>query len=168
MESKYYTPDTIEEVFEQLIYNKEIYIKGGDDDIFLFKIRPNKLPTDIFNFLEITNKVVSNNKVEYDFSSDSFLIKYLDQQDIEDLGFKNITNVCKDEENNIAMSIKLPSTKHHGGGFRILTFNLDTKELKIFNDRVDEASWTHYGCLFQGIVNNKSELKKILQQVGIL
>lgn len=80
-------------------------------------------------------------------------IKYLDQEDIESLGFNH----------NPKTSIKNVFTLKTTDETYILKFKVHMR--KNFNVSIqDDKSF----CYFEGLIKNKSELKKVLQLIGVL
>ena len=91
-------------------------------------------------------------------------VKYLDKEDIESLGFisSNVIDVLKEEDEFIK-------------GFEKNTYILyiqEDKKLVIYNQKEYDISnkitgnWTEE-ILFKGLIKNKSELIKLLKQLGI-
>jgi len=137
-ESKYYTPE-IEEFhvgFEFDAYNKELKPKGNE----WFKYTLG-LGTD-----------AQWGRIEEDLEKKHIRVKYLDQEDIESLGFKESPrggrwDLKVDEYNDIQLYMDLIDNWKLGLG------------LSIYGD--------HGGIVFQGYIKNKSELKKLLKQLGV-
>jgi hypothetical protein len=75
-------------------------------------------------------------------------VKYLDKEDIESLGFKNDGDRFWD-----------------GGNYEIL-FNSHSSKLRI-REIFYESSGDTYDVRFDGIIKNKSELKRVLKQLDI-
>lgn len=81
-------------------------------------------------------------------------IKYLDQEDIESLGFKYIkTQPGLNEDYFEYMQEEF--SKYY------LEFDYDTKYLRTYFS-LEEGDST----IFAGVIKNKSELKKLLKQIG--
>ena len=121
--NKYYTPE-LEEIFNspELIYSENIHINP-----YVYRDE-----TKIINLKE-------------DFDINIVKVKYLDQEDIESLGFikdKTIDNYWK--LNNIVLRIK---------NFKISIY--------VYDD------YTVDKLIFEGIIKNKSELIKLLKQLNI-
>ena len=82
-------------------------------------------------------------------------VKYLNKEDIESLGFKHILGryfmncIINDEKEEIYLEESYPAGSHSICICNGLSFE-------------DEISW------FRGIIKNKSELKTIMKQIGIL
>ena len=96
------------------------------------------------------------------FSYINYRVKYLDKSDIEELGWFLDTNIGKSwyysHVNNIGDKSLFAKTKDY------YLDTTDFKEIVIHNDG-DYDDRTNY---FQGTIKNKSELKKLMQQIGIL
>lgn len=82
--------------------------------------------------------------INYHYHKDRIRVKHLDQQDIEDLGFKPLTEIMW---NNGDWTITLVGRK------------TENPHYKITNSTY--SSWV----VFQGTIKNKSELKRILKQI---
>ncbi len=112
--------------------------------------------------------------------SDTFRVRYLNQKDIKEIGFnqlnKNIWIGYTDfllDKINPEYGFYLHSTIH----FPIKQFRdsdkLELKFLKIYVHRYFEESMDIYKSdesilVFEGLIKNKSELKKVLIQLGII
>jgi len=165
MGNKFYTPTTQEEVVLYIMDNLRIWTSDTNPTTNEpFELRFNRnAPTALNSLLQIYNVVhFANGSVEYDFSPESFRIKSLDREDIESLGFVH------DGERDY-------------GGYRtcyILTINDSIGEnrmgyslthLYTTNRVIINIHEGYYdGCIFDGNIKNKSELKKALIQVGVL
>ena len=88
----------------------------------------------------------------HNFEIEKSRVKYLDKQDIEDLGFK------EDENNSTPDRLNLELYKN---GFTIGVVLYNVTELIIYKYTGKED------VLFRGTIKNKSELKKLLKQIGI-
>ena len=98
-------------------------------------------------------------------------IKYLDREDIESLGF---------EYDNNGEPIPLREPENEGDLYDFpLAFNLDTQLengicyiLYLYKDGVVWIDWIKdcagMGYVFKGVVKNKSELVKLMEQLNIL
>ena len=91
--------------------------------------------------------------------------KYLDQEDIESLGFylnyrfedKLLFVNCNDFSTIVDSSNKIVEEK----ALKLYTVRLES------NQTVTIRGWLHYDPIFfQGIIKNKSELKQILKMIG--
>lgn len=91
-----------------------------------------------------------------------YRVKYLDQEDIESLGF-NMNPI-----NNRVFSKKSESAKEfyiNTGWSSPVTDKISTVITNIIRD--DNMRIKHEHFLFNGIIKNKSELKRILKQIGV-
>jgi hypothetical protein len=79
----------------------------------------------------------------------NFRVKYLDREDIESLGFKFDKFWIREEKGSIYLF-----------NFYGLTYFNSTRTIKIWLRDTDE-------CIFAGTIKNKSELKRLLKQLGI-
>ena len=145
MENKYYTPEIsefsigfeYEVVYEDNSVDKYMF---GEDlenaDGFIPWITPDY-------FL----KLLSENKIR---------AKYLDQEDIESLGWE----VCASSGDYTEFNLKSEPTYNTflsiGIGYKII----DNYNVKICNNLGDNI-------MFQGTIKNKSELKKLMQMLNI-
>lgn len=97
-----------------------------------------------------------------ELSLSSFRVKYLDQEDIESLGFI----ITKDNEE---IELSLESKRYIGGPSAcddykiIILYGLDNKEMWIYKKCNNGYEYD----LFKGFIKNKSELKKLLKQLNI-
>jgi hypothetical protein len=134
MQSKYYTPN-----IEEFHVGFEFYIKD-DKNIFTNHF----VKEDIFCRTDLLKKYIKEN---------FYQIKYLDQEDIESLGFK------LDQKNKDGYSFIYRNMID--GDYMLWT--KDFNKLEIFNmmgNKTNEIS-------FEGFIKNKSELKKLLKQLQI-
>jgi len=105
-----------------------------------------------------------------------YRVKYLDKEDIESLGFKYDNNAEPYPERD---PVALSTTKGLGHIYHSLqAFDLDTQLedgicyiLYLYSDGVVWIEWIKdcigMGYIFKGILKNKSELTKLLKQIGI-
>ena len=150
MENKYYTPE-ISEFY--VGFEFEIASYGG-------KMLPgsptikewiqDKLTSDLYDINYILD-IYNEGKQCTDIR-----VKYLDQSDIEELGFKLIFNDIGIEYWKL-------------GNFELRT-DVDLG-VYIDSDNLYSIFYNPYGkqynCVFSGVIKNKSELKKILQMLNI-
>tara|TARA_R110000765_G_scaffold26628_8_gene64947 strand:+ start:1074 stop:1544 length:471 start_codon:yes stop_codon:yes gene_type:complete len=156
MQKTYYTPK-IEEFhvgfeFEVLMYYK-------NDPVWIDRTFCN------------TDSVQS---IEMSHSKDSFRVKHLDREDIESFSKTDFPEVKFEYDNN---SEPIPSRdgKYLCPTAYALDDQLHSGELwMLYHYEEDNMVWIEYikdcggmGYIFKGIVNNKSELKRILKQLGI-
>jgi hypothetical protein len=113
-------------------------------------------------FLPLTMNGVGQDVVQY-HRNDVYRVKYLDQEDIESFGFKlHGKAVCKWYRLEGMFDDGFAS---YGKWTKIQLLHCDDGKIKIL---AYEFSWEEKeSVLFQGQVKNKSELKKILKQIGI-
>lgn len=144
MKNKYYTPE-IEEFQEGLEFESNVY----DEDIDIFTNVWEKHIYDYRSGLE--------NELIHTYNDGEIRVKCLDQEDIESLGFKytgkaiDLWFIAKGE-----FKIGTWTSYELSMNYGIHDCRCHIKAL----DRGDDVT------LFQGIVKNKSELKKVLKQIG--
>jgi hypothetical protein len=150
---KYYTPD-ISEFFVGLEYEAHTW----DGESFSWC-------EDIFDQHTFDSEIHTSDGGErpftlYDVSRSVVRVKYLDIKDIEELGFKHIYTDHR--------PVHLGGSPYAWGFIRniptnneySILYNFDTNILKL------QAAYVK-GVLFNGFIKNKSELKKLLTQLGI-
>lgn len=143
MESDYYTP-TIEEFhvgFESEIFAPEVVQWGR----YVWKF-----DDDPVYFRKLSDE-------------EAHRVKYLDKEDIESLGFE-----VEEETNNghtWLLNFKVLDKEYEWDYDTVASYNINNKTLTIDNGN----RWPdEYECLVTDIkIKNKSELKKILNQLGI-
>lgn len=165
MEDKYYTP-TVEEIIDHIIYGEKIYTIINDEYIHI-NIQPN--PTGLINFIESNNLYMDKygNKI-HGITPELYKIKYLDREDIESFGFKFKSKLI-DDWYRLDTSIRIYS------GYYFTGFKLIHDRENSFKDESDHKYnikiLAEYNggedVLFEGIIKNKSEFKKLLIQLGI-
>jgi hypothetical protein len=138
MENKYYTPSI-----------EEFYV-GFEYDTF---IAPNEhREGNGWISVKFPDPFTGSNlgPIKRRLSEDNIRVKYLDKEDIENLGFINIDHEY----------FRL-------GDYLIQNF-FDRKELRIFKAENEQYfdEYTHYS-LFHGTIKNKSELIKLLKQLEV-
>lgn len=139
--NKYYTPD-IEEFhvgFEYEKFEKTLVY----DNQWRFKLNKYK-----FNTKHVTNTFFNYNFVE-DLKEDKIRVKYLDQEDIESLGFKY---------------------QKHNTYYKKLTDKILLR-LETLKDNILLIEYFVNGSSassFMVVIKNKSELKKLLKQLKII
>lgn len=149
MESKYYTPD-IEEFYIGFEY--EIYSEGLDDASvedfcgwYKYQFRKKSCFRDIDDIEKFINQI---------------RVKYLDQEDIESLGFilkgKSIDLWFERE------SIYLRDDGHHLKNIK-LQYGLHDQRMRIEFIYTSGEEQIH----FEGNIKNKSELDKLIKQLNI-
>ena len=148
MENKYYTPEI-----------EEFHV--GFECEFIGDRRTNwiKCVIDWMNINFITTfRELAENK---------YRVKYLDREDIEELGWENrsVINIWSENDEIIdGFSLSAGETDTY-----VLLYDESTNVLGIYLQRIyNEASgnWSEY-IMFSGTIKNKSELKKLMVQLGI-
>lgn len=151
-ESKYYTPE-VEELFCHLINEGIVYSKViGDEGWKSFLHEADNIPTLVKSFVEMNDYTSESG---YDINEDLYRLKYLDQKDIESLGF-----VAKTPYDGMFRSNKFIK-------YETIDYTLNL----LFNDGntwVEMYVMCNHGSetLFYGRCKNKSELKRVLKQIG--
>lgn len=141
---KYYTPE-----LEEFYYGFKYYYREYEKSKYVDCIFGDINDTDLNDIIEEIN----DGKVK---------VKYLDKEDIESLGF----NITKDNEE---IELSLESKKYIGGPSAgddykiVILYGLDNKEMWIYKQCNNGYEYD----LFKGLIKNKSELKKLLKQLGI-
>jgi hypothetical protein len=157
--SKYYTP-----TYGDFYLGQELLDSGLRFKIKLYGI------DELVQFF-LSNNYYENNEIScYGISLENYRIKYLDTEDIESLGFEFLP---KKSLKGLTHRYKIEGVHN-----RILDGYDDTMwwncYLKHYPDRNiieiigDISSGTQNEKFFEGVVKNKSELKKVLQMLGIL
>jgi len=96
-------------------------------------------------------------------------VKYLDQEDIESLGWSQemVLNVWSETENDFVNGF-IYSTNEKDK--YVLLYDTETNTLGIYLQRIYNqisGNWEEHK-MFSGIIQNKSELKKLMYQLQIL
>lgn len=144
MENKYYTPE-IEEFhvgFEyEAFHNKEWFFEEGGNQWVKSKV---SLGTDILT-------------LNYAINCDFVRVKYLDREDIESLGL---------EYDNNAEPIPARDYPH-----MLIPTAYAKEDWMLYHYEYDSVIWIENykedSFYFKGVIKNKSELKKLLKQLGI-
>lgn len=137
---KYYTPEISE------------FFVGFEFEILYKEWEKSNYSTTHIN-LYLINSNIDLNKIR---------VKYLSKEDIESLGF----NITKDNEE---IELSLESKKYIGGPSAgddykiVILYGLDNKEMWIYKQCNNGYEYD----LFKGLIKNKSELIKLLKQLGI-
>lgn len=154
MENKYYIPDISEfYVGFEFEYNDSDLIEEFQ------KIKFNWAWADIvYDDYEHLTK---------DDLEDVYRVKYLDSEDLENLGFikENKFNICivgDEEDEDLEWDLFYKKVTY---GFLSCHVNYTDKVVTIHKDRMDKESATESIILYRGILKNKSELIKILKNV---
>jgi hypothetical protein len=150
---KYYTPSISEFCvgFEYQTNSMAIYMGLNENGVW-----SKTLTVGVDDFLDETIADIGW-ALEHD-ESPSVRVKYLDQEDIESLGFKftgKAIDIWFEKEGNFNIG--------SWTSYKIkMQYGLHDNRLKINAvDALDEH------CLFQGTIKNKSELVKLLKQLGL-
>lgn len=144
MENKYYTPG-----IEEFYVGFEYEFRDTDGDWWVKRI---PCAEDIVR-LENATALVENKE------NLPFRVKYLDQKDIESFGFVENSSgefILKSNEDITSNFFLIRKHNHFNNKFTI------EKYFYISNDGYNKFH------KFEGIIKNKSELKRILQQIGIV
>ena len=137
-QNKYYTPD-ISELFNDFEYE---YFQGDKWNTEGFTIYSPVLVKDILDRLKLG----------------MVRVKYLDSQDIEECGF----NIFEKESLYSPNAISYHK-KHGFGEFYIEYIDYDYPTRITYKRNNERFEY----CMFEGFIKNKSELKKLLKQLGI-
>lgn len=146
---KYYTPSL------------EEFCIGFECETRVASFEENWKKTTIYaEFKDGWNSNLEELLIAYEDGYLEFRVKYLDQSDIEELGFIFTGK-------SIDVWFKKDVHETPGGRHKLthvtLHYNLQDHELKIDCYFGKE----HEGCLFEGFIKNKSELKKVLNMLNI-
>jgi hypothetical protein len=161
MKDKYYTP-TLEELISHVIKGEIVYVNIYGNSRLL------ELPTEnsilyLMAFLKCHANIVGRSIVDLD--PDQFRVKYLDEEDIISIGFKNPSySVCTWYELEGHFEDSFAS---YGYWSKIVLIHcgLDNK-IKIL---AYEYSWDEKETvLFAGTIKNISEFKTLLKQLNLL
>jgi hypothetical protein len=145
--NKYYTP-SIEEFhvgfeYEELRIITEGYIETTEDCDFTENTEGATWTSTTFNIIQESDWEDLKYRFRYEKYNKAYhRVKYLDKEDIESLGFKYIM------------------TSYNG------YYKKDNIELGVAYDKRIQIK-TDEGFVFLGIIKNKSELKRLLNQLGI-
>lgn len=161
--SNYYTPD-ISEFHVDFEYEEEdtIYTDKG-----WYTKKSNIFKKCIYGNDSYIQNYYLNERIKRNLFVNKVRVKYLDRQDIEELGF--IQNTFIDgstSETHISASLKNNDIEIYLG-YSPETYRLNIRkyipEFSKYLDRID------YKCepLFNGFIKNKSELKTLLKQLNI-
>jgi len=152
MEAKYYTPE-IEEFHIGFEYEQKYIVQQSESVIIEWRKRLIEKVREI----PLVEFIMKDPKMD----GSQIRTKYLDASDIEELGF---TFTGK----SIDIWFKKNVSETPGGRNKLthvtLHYNLQDHELKIDCYFGEE----HEGCLFEGFIKNKSELKVLLKQLNTL
>lgn len=155
MESKYYTPEGKEfrhgDILEWKRTNENNWRKLEYDASIEFHLEENNIDSDTYP-IRVALYNIGNHK-----SPIELRVKYLDKEDIESLGFKQISKY-KYQSEKTWLGIGTGDDKKVN-----IIYDLSSHELMIWfqTNRGEED------ILFDGKINNLSELKVLIKQLGI-
>ena len=160
--NKYYTPE-IEEFYIGFEYEMIQYLEPPKFDTITSNIMNNPkvkwhkhIIRNINQISEISNITYINNGEYKEWIGDAIRVKYLDQEDIESLGFKFLTTE-KFGNTNSKIFIKYGQDCY----FKLTLFG-DNGEINI------RSKYNNIDCGITNLtIKNKSELKKLLKQLNI-
>lgn len=142
MESKYYTP-TVDEFY--IGFEFELKMIDWEKKVF-----------DNSNFYK------SYDNVEGCIIRKSIRVKYLDKEDIERLGFNTSEFQEMDDTGIYSMYSSRKSKPMY-----IIQFDENSTELVIQMEREKFLRNPAFDTIFKGVIKNKSELIKLLKQIGL-
>lgn len=151
MENKYYTP-TIEEfhVGFEYEYFDSIYSRWRTYILY----EEYTLPTQ--DMLEDYNPFWQTKNLS------SFRVKYLDREDIESLGLKFDDIRCDDNYNEWECYFSISNEIKFG-----ISVKKSEEDIPYISIYPDHKTSEHLIFRFTGYIKNKSELKKLMKQLGI-
>ncbi len=146
MENKYYTPE-IEEFhvgleYEVKVYKKDEWIKCKWTELNVMSAEFNLDFGQAYDLPKVT-------------VPDTIRVKYLDREDIESLGFKHTNEINQEFED---------SEDYVMGDWELSTWNEPKRQAVSIEKKSKFGKNTVH---FAGIIKNKSELKRLLKQLGI-
>lgn len=140
---KYYSP-TERELLQGIVNEQEIFVVSKDGDIVTNLKFNNGLINDLVSFAYLNDiEYKDEYEVIYSINSDYYRIKYLDQEDIESLGWK-----------------RDPSRERY---WEMRGIQLYYQEENNYLYIMDYSA----NYIFRGIIKNKSELKKLMEMLEI-
>lgn len=152
-EAKYYIPE-IEEIIYQLTNVGEIFIVNSSTET-LSKIQTHPdIPNTLVQFIRMNDVEAGKEGIKYSINPELYRIKYLDSEDIENLGF--VYNPALDREEKISF------TK---GNYCIDLYKED-KEVWVRKVIMPDFPPKVIN-LFVGKIKNLSELKQVLKMIGV-
>lgn len=156
-EAKYYIPE-IEEIIYQLTNVGEIFIVNSDTET-LSKIQTHPdIPNTLVQFIRMNDVEAGKEGIKYSINPELYRIKYLDSEDIESLGGVKISDY-EYNINGVILQINCSDSTH----ITILEIRQEWEMTAIPSKTAE-----YYFPLFMGKIKNKSELKKVLQMIGVL
>ena len=158
MENKYYIP-TIDEFHVGFEY--EIKEESGrlDSNKTNYKLEWIKQIFTIEELLEYSFEP-QDNYFKIHLGEKQFRVKYLDRKDIESLGFEFSHNYADFPESGFLNELQIKDKLQY-----LLYYNVNNQKLRI--ERIFNCGTGKNDYLFNGIIKNKSELIKLLKQLGI-
>lgn len=102
---------------------------------------------------------------DYDNICDLYRVKYLDHEDIESFGFKFLGRTI-DNWYKLEGNFEVPISNHRNMQIRLQHDFRTHQGVRIVGYEYDENSDSE--TLYRGSCKNKSELKKILIQIGVI
>ncbi len=137
-EDKYYTPE-LEEF--HLGFEYEVYASNGNEDKWI------PSTWGIFQSLEYFRDLEYTLERAYRVKEEFTRVKYLDKEDIESLGW--------------ILDNRGMNYSHYNSKYLMQVYNTD---IRIYNPGKENGTYTNQLNLK---INNKSELKKLMKQLGI-
>ena len=151
--SKYYAP-TIEEFHVGFEYEIKVLLKKGKCEWLPFTLKhPN---------YEWMNVHINGDDRTYSVP-ECVRVKYLDREDIESLGWKLVEDFTDIDSGLNKLTFEQDSKIYFNQKLR-LKYTVQTSSLWIF---MLGDMYFHYND-FRGTIKNKSELKKLMQQLNII
>lgn len=158
---KYYSP-TERELLQGIVNEQEVFVVSKDGDIVTNLKFNNGLINDLVSFGYLNHyEYIDENRIIYSINSDYYRIKYLDQEDIESLGFEYSSNYADLPELGFLKDTNYlsPYTQY------LLYYNTINQQLRI--ERIVNCGTGKEDYLFNGKIKNKSELKKLMRMLEI-
>lgn len=155
-EVKYYVPE-IEEIIYQLTNVGEIFmVNSGTETLSKIQTHPD-IPNTLMQFISMNDMEAGKDGIKYSVNPELYRIKYLDSEDIEELG-----------------GIKISDYEYNING-AILEINYSDSTHIVISEIRQEWEMTaipsktaeYYFPLFMGKIKNKSELKQVLKMIGV-
>jgi len=149
-EDKYYQPE-IEELFEHLLNERFLYSKIAEDEGWKkITFEANTTSDLLKSFIEINDWSSDNG---YDVNEDIYRLKLLDREDVESLGWKFSEYWIREEQGSIYLNNLYGLTVFNG-----------SNTICIWERVQGDIEGETY---FRGTIKNKSELKRLLKQIGV-
>jgi hypothetical protein len=157
---KYYTPD-INEFYIGFDYDYDIRETGSDGDYDL-DFGENWIEDQTWTIYDTYKEL--QNEIDCGY----IRVKYLDKEDIEELGFI-FSGKAVDDWYTLDKKLRL-SSGHWFSKFKLqhdYTNSFPIEDDHKYNVKIYGDCDGQEDVLFEGIIKNKSELKKLLKQLGI-